>query len=331
MSEKKVLVKIENLKMYFPLRKSFGLFGARKYVKAVDDVSLSIYENETLGLVGESGCGKSTLGRTILQLNKQTAGKVNYNDVDLSTLSKENMRKLRKELQIVFQDPYSSLNPRLTVGQMISEALIAHGIYKKGQKELEEYTLEVMEMCGLQAHMLHRYPHQFSGGQRQRICIARALALKPKFIVCDESVSTLDVSIQSQIINLLLDLREKNNLTYLFISHDLSVVRFISDRIAVMYLGDIVELAPAEEIFTSPRHPYTKALLSAIPSIEDEVNDDESLLLEGDVPSPVDTPNGCKFHPRCKYAQEICHTDVPPQKEHGNGHFVACHYPISVR
>ncbi len=330
MSEKKVLVKIENLKMYFPLRKSFGLLGARKYVKAVDDVSLNIYENETLGLVGESGCGKSTLGRTILQLNKQTAGKVKYNDVDLSTLSKENMRKLRKELQIVFQDPYSSLNPRLTVGQMISEALIAHGIYKKGQKELEEYTLEIMEMCGLQAHMLHRYPHQFSGGQRQRICIARALALKPKFIVCDESVSTLDVSIQSQIINLLLNLKEKNNLTYLFISHDLSVVRFISDRIAVMYLGDIVELAPAEEIFTSPRHPYTKALLSSVPSIEDKVNDDELELLEGDVPSPIDTPNGCKFHPRCKHAKDICHTETPPQKELENGHFVACHYPISI-
>ncbi len=328
MSEKKVLVKIENLKMYFPLRKSLAFLGARKYVKAVDDVSLSIYENETLGLVGESGCGKSTLGRTILQLNKQTAGKVSYNNVSLSALSKENMRKLRRELQIIFQDPYSSLNPRLTVGQMISEALIAHGIYKKGEKKLEEYTLEVMEMCGLQAHMLHRYPHQFSGGQRQRICIARALALRPKFIVCDESVSTLDVSIQSQIINLLLDLKEKNNLTYLFISHDLSVVRFISDRIAVMYLGDIVELAPAEDIFDNPFHPYTKALLSAIPSIEDKVDSDDVELLEGDVPSPIDTPKGCKFHPRCKHAQDICYTDIPCQKELKNGHFVACHYPL---
>ncbi len=330
MSEKRVLIKIDNLKMHFPLRKSFGFIGSRKYVKAVDGVSLDILENETLGLVGESGCGKSTLGKVVLQLNTQTSGEVLYNTTDLSNLSKENMRKLRRELQIIFQDPYSSLNPRLTVGQMISEALIAHGIYKKGSKELEDYTLEIMEQCGLQSHMLHRYPHQFSGGQRQRICIARALALKPKFIVCDESVSTLDVSIQSQIINLLLDLKEKSNLTYLFISHDLSVVRFISDRIAVMYLGSIVELSSTEEMFNNPMHPYTKALLSAVPRVDDASDSEEAELLEGDVPSPIDMPTGCKFHPRCKYARDICGIEMPIQREFGDGHFVACHFPLGI-
>ncbi len=326
MADNNVLIKVRGLKKHFPLRKSLGFIGERRYVKAVDGIDLDILENETLGLVGESGCGKSTLGRLILQLSPQTSGSVSYNGNSLSDLPHEEMRKLRKELQIIFQDPYSSLNPRLTVGQMISEALIAHGLYEKGSRELEAYTLEIMELCGLQSHMLHRYPHQFSGGQRQRICIARALALKPKFIVCDESVSTLDVSIQSQIVNLLLDLKEQNRLTYLFISHDLSVVRFISDRIAVMYLGTIVELSPTEELFKNPLHPYTKALLSAIPKIEGDVAEQD--LLEGDVPNPVDLPSGCKFHPRCKYAKEICSIEAPLQRVHEGGHFVACHFPL---
>ncbi len=327
---KKILIDIKNLKVHFPKRKGVNLVGKKEYIKAVDDVNLTIYENETLGLVGESGCGKSTLGKAVLQLIKQTSGTVSYNEVFLDSLSKEDMRKLRKEMQIIFQDPYSSLNPRLTVSQMIQEGLIAHGLYKKNSKELDEYTLNIMKACGLDSFMLHRYPHQFSGGQRQRICIARALALKPKFIVCDESVSTLDVSIQSQIINLLLDLKEENNLTYLFISHDLGVVRFISDRIAVMYLGNIVELAPTDEIFTRCMHPYTKALLSAIPSIESDVKSEDIDLLEGDLPSSTDEITGCKFHPRCKRAKDICKTQIPENKELRDGHFISCHFPLNL-
>ncbi len=327
MAEKNVLIEVNNAKMHFPVKKSLDFFGKREYVKAVDGVSFDIFENETLGLVGESGCGKSTLGRLILQLYKQTDGTVTYNGKLLNAVSKENMRKLRKEMQIVFQDPYSSLNPRLTVGQMISEGVVAHKMYKKGSAELERHILKVVEMCGLQPHMLKRYPHQFSGGQRQRICIARALALNPKFIVCDESVSTLDVSIQSQIINLLLDLKEHNNLTYLFISHDISVVRFISDRIAVMYLGGIVELCETQKLFEHTMHPYTKALLSSVPRIDKkELALPE--LLQGDVPSPVNPPTGCKFHPRCTYAKEICKSVAPQLTAVQGGHFVACHNPL---
>ncbi len=323
----KTLIKLDNLKMYFPLKQSPTFGQKRQYIKALDGIDLNIYENETLGLVGESGCGKSTLGRLILQLYRQSAGHVYYNDLNLSSLSKEKMRKLRKELQIIFQDPYSALNPRLTVGQMISEGLIAHGLYAKGSPELEAYTLAIMQKCGLQDYMLHRYPHQFSGGQRQRICIARALALSPKFIVCDESVSTLDVSIQAQIINLLLDLKEQHNLTYLFISHDLSVVRFIADRIAVMYLGHIVELCPTEQLFEQAAHPYTKALLSAIPSLDEDNKQIE--LLAGDMPSPINPPLGCKFHPRCQYAQKLCSELSPKLRQLQDGHQVACHYPLS--
>ncbi len=322
-----VLIEVKDAKMHFPLKKSLNFFGKRQFVKAVDGVSLQIYENETLGLVGESGCGKSTLGRLILQMYRQTHGAVMYKGQLLNTMPKEQMRKLRRDLQIVFQDPYSSLNPRLTVGQMITEGVVAHKIYKKGSEELKAHTLNIMQMCGLQPHMLERYPHQFSGGQRQRICIARALALNPKFIVCDESVSTLDVSIQSQIINLLLDLKENNNLTYLFISHDLSVVRFISDRIAVMYLGNIVELCKTRQLFEHTMHPYTKALLSAVPSI-DKKETAQPEILQGDVPSPVDPPSGCKFHPRCKYAKDVCKSVPPPLNEAQSGHFVACHHPL---
>ncbi len=323
----KVLIKLDNLKMHFPLGKSLAFGQKRQYIKALDGINLNIYQNETLGLVGESGCGKSTLGRVILQLYRQSSGQVYYNNLNLSTLNKEDMRKLRKELQIVFQDPYSALNPRLTVGQMIAEGLIAHGLYAKGSPELEQYTLAIMQMCGLQDYMLHRYPHQFSGGQRQRICIARALALKPKFIVCDESVSTLDVSIQAQIINLLLDLKEQHKLTYLFISHDLSVIRFIADRIAVMYLGHIVELCPTEQLFKQAKHPYSMALLSAIPDLDEPNKQIE--LLAGDVPSPISPPPGCSFHPRCQYAQKICAEQIPKLKELQDGHQVACHYPLA--
>ena len=324
---KKVLIHLDQVKMHFPIKKK-SLFNPKEIsVKAVDGVSLDIFEGETLGLVGESGCGKSTLGRVILQLYKQTAGVVTYDGKDLSSLPKEEMRKLRKDLQIVFQDPYSSLNPRLTVGNLISEALVAHGIMRKGSQELEEYTLDIMERCGLQNYMMHRYAHQFSGGQRQRIGIARALALNPRFIVCDEAVSALDVSIQSQIINLLIDLKEQESLTYLFISHDLSAVKFISDRVGVMYLGNLVELADSDMIFAEPLHPYTNALLEAIPTTE-EASNKELQTIEGDIPSPVNPPSGCKFHTRCKYATEKCSKECPQWHEHRPGHYVACHYPL---
>ena len=325
--DRKVLIHVDDVKMHFPIKKK-SLFNRHEVsVKAVDGISIDIYEGETLGLVGESGCGKSTLGRVILQLYKQTSGKVIYDGRDLSTLSTEELRKLRQELQIVFQDPYSSLNPRLTVGNLISEALVAHGKFRAGSQELEDYTLDIMDRCGLQKYMLHRYPHQFSGGQRQRIGIARALALQPRFIVCDEAVSALDVSIQSQIINLLCDLKESNNLTYLFISHDLSAVKFISDRVGVMYLGNMVELGADDKIFAEPLHPYTEALLEAIPTTE-ENSKKELQTIEGDIPSPVNPPSGCKFHTRCKYATDKCSKEAPEWREHRPGHYVACHYPL---
>ncbi len=327
MENKKILISLRDVKMHFSLKKSLGFVGEKKFVKAVDGITIDIYENEVFGLVGESGSGKSTLGKLILQLYKQSVGDVIYDGKILNKLSNEKMRKIRNELQIVFQDPYSSLNPRHTVGQLISEALVAHKMFKNGSKELEKYVLSVMEKCGLQQYMLHRYPHQFSGGQRQRIGIARALALNPRFVVCDESVSTLDVSIQSQIINLLLDLKDQNNLTYLFISHDLSTVRFISDRVAVMYLGNVVELAETNEIFDNPKHPYTSALLCSIPHINAEPKM-EIEVLEGDIPSPIDPPAGCKFHPRCKFAGEICKFEIPAWREIGKSHFVACHFPL---
>lgn len=514
--DKKVLIRIENLKQYFPLKKS-GMFQKEKlYVRANDDVSLEIYEGETLGLVGESGCGKSTLGRTLLQLYEQTDGRTIYygrsideiapkyvletyenlsslykklqelrkqeeetlkeyeskpegnekylalekyreaekaarnlfldlaqlvggllvaedldniskvlldhyktsvevaklrrsihdekvdlegiklqlaergksekeienetskerekiksleeqfeklekelatkeeeieqlrakyknhpdyekyekyrdNGINLAKLTTEEMRVLRKDLQLIFQDPYSSLNPRLTVGQIISEALYAHKMFAKNDPTIQDYILETMEKCGLASYFVHRYPHQFSGGQRQRIGIARSVALQPKFIVCDEAVSALDVSIQSQIINLLLDLKEAQNLTYLFISHDLSVIKYISDRVGVMYLGNIVELADTEELFARPMHPYTEALLAAIPTVDstDKKNRDH-YVLEGDIPSPIKPPSGCKFHTRCKYATDICKMVVPQFEEVKPGHFVACHHKLNL-
>ncbi len=469
--DQKVLLHIENMKQYFPIKKSSIFQKEQLYVRANDGISLDIYEGETVGLVGESGCGKSTFGRSILQLYHQTDGKTIYygttidemdpkyveeeltslskkkklleilqnkekeaeeklaqaaegvdryvaldrlagakkavrdtfldmvsligglyvaddldtvgkkrlaqhkacvalkkaqrenkptealqkayddvsrevealvkqycshpkfeeyqsyysKGVDLTRLTNEESRHLRKDLQLIFQDPYSSLNPRMTVGQIIGEGLLAHKYFEKNNEEMQEYVLKVMDECGLAPYFIHRYPHQFSGGQRQRIGIARSLALRPKFVVCDEAVSALDVSIQSQIINLLLDLKEKNNLTYLFISHDLSVIKYISDRVGVMYLGNLVELADTEELYAHPTHPYTEALLSAIPTTDLD-DDKESIVLEGDIPSPIRPPKGCKFHTRCQYCTEICENVVPAWEEISPGHFVACHH-----
>ncbi|WP_294549314.1 oligopeptide/dipeptide ABC transporter ATP-binding protein [uncultured Pseudoflavonifractor sp.] len=329
-NEKKVLLTVRDVKQYFPVKKT-KLREKQRYVRANDGISLDIYAGETLGLVGESGCGKSTFGRTLLQLYPQTHGDVIYHkdgkDIDLKKLSKEEMRVLRKDLQLIFQDPYSSLNPRMTVGQIIGEGLVSHGIFKRGDPAMRDYIFKVMEDCGLATYMFGRYPHQFSGGQRQRIGIARSLALNPSFVVCDEAVSALDVSIQSQILNLLSDLKEKQNLTYLFITHDLSVVKYISDRIGVMYLGNMVELAPTEELFANTLHPYTEALLSAIPVV-DEDDKRERILLEGDIPSPVNPPSGCKFHTRCRYCQQKCKEEVPEWTNVGNDHYVACHFPL---
>ncbi len=467
---KRVLMRLNNVKMHFPIKKETVFQKEQLAVKAVDGVTIDIYEGETLGLVGESGCGKSTLGRVILQLYTPTSGKIFYygvtlddyapayvkgtiqkipslkdksvetlidehmgtvhiagglllssnlagvrdillerfssiaklekaiealelytfmlsaltpeektekhekqlkkledavaaarkdgehcqgkidqernliksrdgyakldalrdNGVDLSRLNGEEMRKLRRRLQIVFQDPYSSLNPRLTVGNLISEALVAHGVFASGDEALEKYTLKVMDDCGLQNYMLHRYPHQFSGGQRQRIGIARALALNPSFVVCDEAVSALDVSIQSQIINLLIDMKEQSNLTYMFISHDLSTVKFISDRVGVMYLGNIIELGNSHDIYVEPLHPYTEALLEAIPTTE-ETSNKELQVLEGDIPSPIRPPSGCKFHTRCRYATDLCKQEYPQWREIRPEHFVACHYPLAKK
>ena len=327
------LLSIKSLKKYFPLPKQSLFSRRRPYLRAVEEVSLDIQKGETFGLVGESGCGKSTLGRTILQLYKPTSGSVIYHDdegkeIDLTTLKDKQLRTLRRELQIIFQDPYSSLNPRMTVGQIIEEGVAAHKFYKKGSKEMQSYLAEILQKCGLQPYMLNRYPHQFSGGQRQRVCIARALALKPKFVVCDECVSALDLSVQSQILNLLNDLKEREGLTYLFISHDLSVVRYISKRIAVMYLGKIVEVGEAEEVFLRPLHPYTVALISAIPSMQTEKGDKppQKILLPGNMPSAASPPSGCPFHTRCFMAQECCQRVPVPLQEVKNGHFVACHF-----
>ena len=324
------LLSVIRLKKYFPLPKPSLFSKTRPYLRAVEEVSIDIKRGETFGLVGESGCGKSTFGRTLLGLYPATSGQVLYygngKETDLTELSPKEMRCLRKELQIIFQDPYSSLNPRMTVGQLIEEGVATHKFYRKGSPQMQEYVTEIMEKCGLQKYMLHRYPHQFSGGQRQRICIARALAVKPKFIVCDECVSALDVSIQSQILNLLEDLKEKEKLTYLFISHDLSVVRHISDRIGVMYLGKIVELGAAERVFSDPRHPYTVALISAIPSMETQDKAQGKILLSGSLPSAVTPPSGCPFHPRCFMAQACCREGEVPFLEVEKGRFVRCHF-----
>ncbi len=320
-----VLVKVEHLKKYFPITRGIVFQKEIGAVRAVDDISFEIHRGETLGLVGESGCGKSTTGRTIIQLYRPTSGKVYYQDQDLSDLKGGDLRHLRRNMQIIFQDPYASLDPRMTVGNIIAEPLEIHGI-GKSKKERRERVKELLRLVGLNPYFINRYPHEFSGGQRQRIGVARALALEPEFIVCDEPISALDVSIQAQVVNLLEELQDSLGLTYLFIAHDLSMVRHISDRTAVMYLGKIVELAEREELYNNPLHPYTQALLSAVP-IPDPVaeRNRQRVILEGDVPSPANPPPGCNFHPRCPIAVEICRQEEPEWREVIPDHWVACH------
>ena len=324
MSDKpEALLQVRDLKMHFPIYR--GVFQRQVgAVRAVDGISFDVIRGETLGLVGESGCGKSTTGRTILQLYKPTAGEVNFDGANLITLHGEDLRKMRRKMQMIFQDPYASLNPRMTVEQIVGEPLIAHNVATG--KEIEERVKHLLEIVGLNPSFISRYPHEFSGGQRQRIGVARALALQPSFIICDEPISALDVSIQAQVVNLLEELQEQFNLTYLFIAHDLSMVRHISKRVAVMYLGVIVELTDRDELYNSPLHPYTQALLSAVP-VPDPVLDAQRkrTILEGDVPSPANPPSGCRFRTRCPIAQPLCAESRPDFREVKPGHFVACH------
>ncbi len=315
------LLEVKHLKKYFPVKR--GLFShVIGHVRAVDDISLTVRCKETLGLVGESGCGKTTAGRTILRLLEPTAGEVYFGGEPVFELKREALRRMRRNMQIIFQDPYGSLNPRMTVANIVGEALSVHGIARGAKRR--ELVKELLDKVGLNPNHLNRYPHEFSGGQRQRIGIARALALRPRFIVCDEPVSALDVSIQAQIINLLEALQEEFELSYLFIAHDLAVVEHISDRVAVMYLGEIVELATSEALYRTPLHPYTQALLSAIP-VPDPKTKTKRIILPGDVPSPVNPPKGCRFHPRCPRRFDPCDGDGPQLKEISDGHWVACY------
>jgi len=322
-----ILLEIKDLKVYFPIRSQSLIGGVTKYVKAVDGVSFYIEKGETLGLVGESGSGKTTVGRSILRAIKPTEGQVSFNIdgqmLDLAQLTDKEMRVFRKHMQLIFQDPYSSLNPRMTVRDIIAEPLIAQKL--AAGKEVDERVRDAAALCKLNLEYLRRFPHAFSGGQRQRIGIARALISRPQFVVCDESVSALDVSIQAEVLNLLVDLQEEFGFTYLFIAHDLSVVAHISKRVAVMYLGQFVELAPTKELFYAPKHPYTEALMSAIP----EVDPDQEMIpvhLEGEIPSPVNPPSGCRFNTRCPYVQDMCKTEMPKWQEIEKGHFVSCHF-----
>lgn len=314
------ILKAEHVKMYFPIRGALGK--VLNYVKAVDDVSLSLRKGETYGLVGETGCGKSTLGRTLIRLLSATEGTISYKGTDLLSVSEGEMRRLRRQLQMVFQDPYTSLNPRMRAGDILMEVLEIQGIGDRDSRMAE--ALSVLEKVGLLPEHFYRFPHEFSGGQRQRIGLARALILNPELIICDEPVSALDVSVQSQIINLLLDMQEERGLTYLFISHDMSVIRYIADRVGVMYLGHLVEEAPVDELFEHPVHPYTQVLLSAVPSDNPHVKKDR-VILEGDLPSPIDPPAGCAFCTRCPYATDRCRTERPEMTEIREGHRAACH------
>ncbi|MCU0513036.1 MAG: dipeptide ABC transporter ATP-binding protein [Anaerolineae bacterium] len=321
-----IILRVKNLKKHFPISSGFIIQRQVGAVRAVDDISFDVYRGETLGLVGESGCGKSTTGRTILQLYKPTAGSVEFEGKDLATLPPAEMRKMRKQMQIIFQDPFASLNPRMTVGSIVSEPLQIHSMYT-GKNERQEFVEALLQKVGLNPYFINRYPHEFSGGQRQRIGIARALALNPSFIVCDEPISALDVSIQAQVVNLLEQLQDELGLTYLFIAHDLSMVRHICDRVAVMYLGKIVELGPTEDVYENPLHPYTQALLSAVPVPDPTVEEKrQRIIIRGDLPSPANPPPGCNFNTRCPVEFELCHHDPdPPLVEVLPGHWAACH------
>ena len=324
-SENQVLLETKDLRKYFSGKK--GLFNLNPaVVKAVDDINLTIHKGETLGLVGESGCGKSTLGRTILKLIPMTSGQVIYNGEDIAAYDKKQMWEMRKRMQIIFQDPYSSLNPRMTVYDLVSAPLEVYGIGSAAERK--EMVISILNDVGLDKQYLNRFPHEFSGGQRQRIGIARALILNPEFVVCDEAVSALDVSVRAQVLNLMKKMQQKRNLTYLFISHDLSVVRHVSDRVAVMYLGSVVEIADKQDLYGAPLHPYTRALLSAIP-IPDANRKRNRIILEGDVPSAYNPPSGCKFHTGCPYATDRCREEVPALRDMGDGHGVACHFPLN--
>jgi len=324
MNQKNPLIRVEHLTKHFPITRGLIFQKQVGAVQAVDDLNFEIFQGETFGMVGESGCGKSTTGRAVLQLHKPTNGKVYYENTELTTAPAQTMQRMRRNMQIIFQDPYASLNPRMTVGSIIAEPLEVHNIGTG--EERRERVQDLLRLVGLNPYFVNRYPHEFSGGQRQRIGVARALALEPKFIVCDEPISALDVSIQAQVVNLLEKLQDELGLTYLFIAHDLSMVRHISDRVSVMYLGKMVELAARNELYTNPLHPYTKALLSAVP-IPDPLQENKRkrIILEGDVPSPIRPPSGCRFHPRCPIAEEICSQAVPEWREAATDHWVACH------
>lgn len=319
---KNVLVKVENLKKYFPINK--GIIGTKQqYVKAVDNISFDVNEGEVLGLVGESGCGKSTTGKLISRLLEPTEGKIKFLDTDISKFKRSEMRSIRKDMQMVFQDPYASLNPRMTVGEIISEPLIIHGLVKS-KDEMNKRVAQLLKLVGMDSYHSVRYPHEFSGGQRQRIGIARALSVEPKLIIADEPVSALDVSIQAQVLNLMTELKDKLNLTYIFIAHDLSVVEHISDRVGVMYLGNIVEVSDKYDIYKNPMHPYTQALLSAVPIPDPEIKRNR-IILEGGIPSPINPPSGCKFHTRCSKCMDICKSVVPHRIDINEDHYVFCH------